>query len=84
MGVLQIGYKFHVDRLRQTNLHQVDIVLYELHFIVERHQLFLIVVEHMAQHIRELLNGTLRPRVVDGSQRIDIVQRVEQEMGIDL
>ena len=81
---LDIGSIADVDRLRQPDTHQLDVVADESHFLFQRHDGLLGVVECMAQHLRQLLNGLLCLGSVEGRQCIDIVERVQQEMWINL
>ena len=83
-GVANLWHECHINVTRQSYLHQVDIVLDKLHFIAQHHLALLIVVEHVSQHLRQLLNGILRTLLIDGGKRIDIVQRVQQEVRVNL
>lgn len=80
--VRQIDGRFHA--IGQAQLHQFDVVADELNFLFERNVVLVVLVKHIAQHVAEAMHGELGFRPVDGNQRIDIVQRVEQEMGIQL
>ena len=84
IGDLQVLRKRHLHIRRQTDLHQVHITVEELDLILQGHLVELIVVQHVAQHLGELLDGILGPLGVEGRQRIDIVKRVQQEVRIDL
>ena len=74
----------HIDRLWQTDAHQLYIVLKKLHFVGQRHQGLLGVVEHMAQQAGQFLYGLLSLGGIEGGEGIDIVEGVEKEMGVNL
>ena len=76
-----LGGEGDVDVLGQPYLHQVDVALQELHFLFPFHFFLLVVVEHVAQHLRQLLNGILCSFAVERGQGIDVVERVQQEVG---
>ena len=78
----------HIDRdlhlIGIAQLHQLDVILQESNLTIERHDLFVAFVEHEAHHLRQFEDGLLRLLRVNIHQRVDIVQRVHQEVGIDL
>ena len=84
LGVANVEVGRHLYRLRQPYAHQRDVVLDEIHLVFQRHQGLVALVEQVAQHLRQLLYGILCPGGVEGRQRIDVVQRVQQEVRVDL
>ena len=78
--------KLRVDfnRLGDADAHQLDVVLKEFGFVLQGNGGLLVVIEDVAQHAREFLNGFLRLGSIESGERIDVVEGVEQEVGIDL
>ena len=62
----------------------MDIILQEGNLPIERHHLFVTLIEHEAHHLRQFEDGLFRLLGVYIHQRVDIVQRVHQEVGVDL
>ena len=46
--IAEVRLELHVDRLGQTDLHQIDVVLKEQHLLAQLHTLTLIIVEHVS------------------------------------
>ena len=64
--------------------HQFHIVVQKLRLFLQRRQRFVAIVEHVSHQFREHLNRLLRLCWVDAHQRVDIVERVHEEMWVDL
>ena len=75
---------FNGDIGREADAHQCDVVLYEIHFLAQSHEILLIVVKDMAQQAAQFLYGRLSLIRIKGDERVDIVQRIEQEMRVEL
>ena len=75
---------FNGDIGREADAHQRDVVLYEIHFLAQSHEILLIVVKDMAQQAAQFLYGRLSLIRIKGDERVDIVQRIEQEMRVEL
>ena len=75
---------FNGDIGRESDAHQRDVVLYEIHFLAQSHEILLIVVKDMAQQAAQFLYGRLSLIRIKGDERVDIVQRIEQEMRVEL
>lgn len=75
---------FHGDVGRQTDAHQFDVVADEIHFFAQGDEVLLIIVQHMAQKPAQFLDGGLCFVCIESDKGVDIVQRVEQEMRIQL
>ena len=67
-----------------ADAHQFDVVLHELDVLLERNGLVPRFVEDVTHHLRQLDHGVLRIGGVDVDQRVDVVERVHEEMGVDL
>ena len=74
----------NVYGIGQPDFHQRHIVLQELHLLVERNRRLLVLIEHVAQHLRQVLNGCLCPLAVEGRQGVDVVERIQQEVRVNL
>ena len=80
LGVLHAD--FHVVGV--ADAHQFDVVFQELDVAVERDDLPPGVVQHVTHHLRKLDHGVLRGVGVDVDQRVDVVERVHEEVRVDL
>ena len=78
------GLESDLDGFRQTEPHQVHVVLQETDLILQGNHGLLAVIEDVAQHLGEFLNGILCLALVKGRQGVDVVERVQQEVRIDL
>ena len=67
-----------------ADAHQPDVILDELNVLVERDDFASRIVEHVAHHLRKLDHGVFCIFRVDVDQRMDVVERVHEEVGIDL
>ena len=67
-----------------AQLHQLNIVAHELHFALQRHLRLVGLIHRVAQQVAQLHDGLLRFVAVDLRQARDVVERVEEEMGVDL
>lgn len=74
----------NLDVVRIADAHQFDVVLEELDVAAERDDLASRVVEHVAHHLRELDDGILGALGVDVNQRVDVVERVHEEVRVNL
>ena len=72
---------FHIAR--HAYLHQVDVVVQKFHLVAQVHHL-VGVVEHVAEHLAQVHHGLLCLGLVEGCQGIDVVQRVQQKVGVYL
>ena len=79
-----LGVEENLYGFWQSDAHQLDIVFQKLYLLLERYHGFLVVVQDVAHHLRQFLNGLLCLGSVECSQRIDVVQGVEQEVGVNL
>lgn len=84
LGVLDSELGVNLHRLRESDAHQLDIVLHKLHLVSNRNGGLLVVIEDMTQHLRQLLYRLLRLGGVKGCQGIDVVEGVQQEVRTDL
>ena len=78
----QIDGDLHLIGVAQ--LHQRDIVADEVELTGERHALLVAFVEHKAHHLRQFENGVFRLLRVDVHKGVDVVERVHEEVRIDL
>ena len=67
-----------------AQLHQVDIIVHEGHLALERDLVGVGVVEGVAERVAELADTLLRLVGVDLRQRGDVVERVEEEVRVEL
>ena len=67
-----------------AHTHQLDVIRHELHLFGNGHQFMVALVEHIAQDFRQLDDSLLGPLTVDVDQRMDVVQRVHQEVRVQL
>ena len=67
-----------------AKLHQCNIVAHEVHLTLQWHGHLVGLVHRIAQEVAELGDGFLCGLAVDGCQRGDVVQGVEEEVGVDL
>ena len=67
-----------------AKLHQCNVVAHELHLTLQWHGHLVGLVHRIAQEVAELGDGFLCGLAVDGCQRGDVVQGVEEEVGVDL
>ena len=72
----------HVARL--ADAHQLDVVAQEPDLGRQRDGRPAAVVEYVAQHAAQIVDGLLGAFGVEQDERVDVVQRVEQEMGVQL
>ena len=70
--------------LRHTDAHQLDVVANEVYLFAKRNEHLLIVVKHISKQLAQLLNRLLGLFPVKGDKGINIVERIEQKMGIHL
>ncbi len=68
----------------EPQAHQFDVAAGEVDFPVERDEVLRVVVEHVAEQFAEVLDGVLRPVGVDGDEGVDVVERVEKEVRVQL
>ena len=78
-GGRYVGREFHM--FRQAYTHQFHIVPDEIEFLLQRNHRLAAVVEHVAEQVVYRLLRLLR---AESDQAVDIVQRVEKEMGVQL
>lgn len=69
---------------RQANAHQLDVVAQEVNLGRERDGGAAAVVEHVAQHAAQVVDGLLGTGRVELDERVDVVERVEEEVGVQL
>ena len=69
---------------RQADAHQLDVIAQEVHFGLERYRRPAAVVEYVPQQAAQVVHRLLGPVGIELDERIDVVERVEQEMGIEL
>ena len=79
---VEMGLDGHVGR--EPDAHQGDVVADEVHLLVQRYEVLLVVVEDVAQQSAQFLHGLLGLVGVEGDEGVDVVERVEQEVGIEL
>lgn len=68
----------------EADAHQCDVILDEIHFFAQCYEVLLIIVEYVTQKAAQFLYGNLRLVRIKGYEGIDVVQRIEQEMRIEL
>ena len=73
-----------IYRLTIANTHQLDIVLQKLDISTEWNLVCRGLIDNMAHHIRQLDNAALSTIGIDIYQRVDIVERIHQEVRIYL
>lgn len=74
----QIGLTLHTDSL------EVNVVTDVLHFFLQKHLFCAAVVNHIAEHLGELQHRIGGLLILSHSEGIDTVERVEEEVRIDL
>ena len=67
-----------------AHTHKPGVVVHKLNLLGHRHALVVALVEHVAQDFRQLDDGLLRALRVDVDEGVDVVERVHQEVGIQL
>ena len=75
----------HAKPLGETHLQQVDVHPHESHLLAQAHERLLLVLEHVTVDARQFMDvgaGLLRALLAD--QAVEDIERVEQEMGVDL
>lgn len=77
-----VDREFHVAA--KSEFHQFDVAAHEVQLLVEGHFLLVVFVERVAQQLAEFVNRLLCLVLVDFNQRVDVVERVEQEVRIQL
>ncbi len=75
---------FHTDVGGETDAHQFDVVADEVHLLVQGDEVLLIVIQHMAQQSAQFLHGSLCLVGIEGDEGVDVVQRIEQEVRVEL
>ena len=70
--------------MRKSSSHQRDIVSHELHFSRQWHLWLVALVEGIAQQVGELSDGILCLVRVNLGKRRYVVERVEEEMRVEL
>ena len=73
-----------VDGVGIADAHQSDIILQELDVAVERNPLAARIVKYITHHLRKLDHGALGILGIDVDQRVDVVERIHEEMRVDL
>ena len=73
-----------IDGVRITDAHEFDVVSDELDVLFERNALAPRIVEDVAHHLREFDHGLLCIFGIDVDQGVDVVERVHEEVRIDL
>ena len=77
---LTVDYRFVVA----TQFHQRDIIAHEVHLTLNGHCFFVRLVHGIAQQVTQLGDGILGSIGVDLRQTGDIIQRIEEEVRINL
>ena len=75
---------FHTDVGGETDAHQFDVVADEVHLLVQGDEVLLIVIQHMAQQSAQFLHGSLCLVGIEGDEGVDVIQRIEQEVRVEL
>ena len=85
-SIIRIRLQTHMQiyLLRQPDAHQGNIIAYEIKFLTERHIGLLIVIQHMPEQLAQLLHRLLCLVAVERNQGIDIIQRIQQKVRIQL
>ena len=78
----QVELDAHLVGIAQ--LHQLDVGTDKRHLLGQRHSLPIALIEHVTHHLRQFQNSFLCLRGVDVDEGVDIVERVHEEVGIDL
>ena len=81
-GFGNVDAYFHLVGVAQP--HQCHVVLQELYFLVQHHVSFVAFIEHITHHFRKLHDAVLRLFLVDAYQRVNVVERVHEEVGVYL
>ena len=79
-----VKFGFHLDVCGHSDFHQFHVVADEVDLLVQRHGGFLVFIEDVAQQFAEFLHGLLGLIRVEGDEGIDVVERVEQEVRVEL
>ena len=66
----------HFDAVRQSQAHEPDVAADEAHLALKADGLAAVLVEQVAQHAAELLDGVLRLGGVEGGEGVDVVKGV--------
>ena len=82
--IFNVGLERHIHVLGYAQLHKFYVALHEVEFLVEHHAVALVLVEHIAEHEAEFVYGMLCLFAVESGEGVDVVERVEQKMGINL
>ena len=69
---------------RQADAHQLDVIAQEVHFGLERYRRPAAVVEYVPQQAAQVVHGLLRPLRAESDQTVDVIQRVEEKMWVQL
>ena len=69
---------------RQADTHQFNIVADKIHFLAKRYIRLLIIIQYLSEKFAQLLHRLLCLVRVKCNQSIDIIQRIQQEVGIQL
>ena len=64
--------------------HQLDVVAHEVHLAADSHERLVRLVHRIAQQVAQLRDGVLRGVGIDLRQTGDVVERVEEEVWVDL
>ena len=84
LGQGALNIKLHIHIRRITNTHQLNVIFRELHLLLKVGLLLLRVVEHIAHHLREFDYDLLGRLGVNINHRMDVIERIHEEVGIDL
>lgn len=74
----------HADVGGEPDAHEFDVIADEVHFFAEGDVGLLVVIQHVAEELAEFLHCLLRLVGVEGDEGVDVVERVEQEVGVEL
>ena len=81
---LDVEMRFNLCLRRDPDAHQFDVVDDKVDFLFKRHKSLLVFIQHIAEQFAQFLYGLLRLFGVESRKGIDIVQRVEQKMRVQL
>ena len=76
--------KVDVDHVGVAQLHQVQVLLEEDNRLVERHRMITTLIEQVAHHPGHIYNAVLCLLGVNIHQCMDVVERVHDEVRVDL
>ena len=82
LRLADIGLEHGMER--ETDTHQFDVVADEIQLLFQGDTRLATVVEDVAEEAAEVVDGALRLFGAESDEAVDIIQGVEEEMGVEL